>query len=74
VGKLHTLERAIRRNPSDWCLGREILPPRKNPIIMGGVRHRKTGKWRPDCSSKSYQAFVLHVLVSMGYIERIREP
>lgn len=63
MGKLHTLRRAIERNPEDWFS--------KIHSITVRSAERWDGKWIPNeyYSHLSYQGFVRKVLQDLGYIE-----
>jgi len=64
MGKLHTLRRAIERNPKEWMHENYC-----RKVVMS-AKKTKTGQWVPFlgwCSKKSYRSFVKHVLKELGY-------
>jgi hypothetical protein len=68
MGKLHTLRRAIERNPDDWHI------PQWKPWAkvtysypMGASFSKWHKKWRPFRCYSSYRRFVAKVLVELGY-------
>lgn len=68
MGKLHTLRRAIERNPSEW------YHKHSNFVVLGGFDrgHVKgalffRNRWRPTTWGNSYRAFVASVLRGLGY-------
>ncbi len=61
MGKLHTLKRAIERNPQKYIS--------RYGIVKGALFDRETMQWvsYPFYSYRpSYRRFVFHVLESMG--------
>lgn len=67
MGKLHTLRRAIERNPEDWFYERRYGYPRTENIARAARFYR--GQWIPVLGwGSSYKSFVKHVLEELGYI------
>lgn len=69
MGKLHTLKRAIERNPEDWY----SKPfPFSKFRVKGASRSKRyrdgvyLGDWKPDYWSYSYRPFIKKVLEGIG--------
>jgi hypothetical protein len=60
MGKLHTLRRAIERNPEQWR-GR-FGPARRAYYCKRDKRWEPRGYWGP----RSYRSFIEHVLAGVG--------
>jgi len=60
MGKLHTLRRAIEREPEKWIV--RLWDGRLYSVM--GAYHVKSG-WRPS-GSKSYRKFVKKTLQELG--------
>lgn len=64
MGKLHTLRRAIERDPSKWY---EDIPFRYGVYRRPYSAHYRRGKWRRDTIyGGSYLKFVRSVLCDLG--------
>lgn len=68
MGKLHTLRRAIEREPEKWFTKAWA----NDDLIMPYAAHRWRDKWEPyrgwyGSGSKAYRRFVAKVLKNLGY-------
>jgi hypothetical protein len=68
MGKLHTLRRAIERDPQAWYYQQWTTSRSYVNRVYPAARNHITGEWRVDKWSfdGSYKAFVRHVLIGLG--------
>jgi len=70
VGKLHTLRRAIEREPGRWYCDWKY-PWEREPRQPKAARY-VNGQWRPSPQPYyrhgPYESFVRHVLKELGYM------
>lgn len=59
MGKLHTLKRAILREPEKWI---------RSWYYPGAYFDKKTGIWHPSYHYYSYRKFVIYTLKTNGYL------
>lgn len=76
MGKLHTLRRAIERNPKDWLIVRTYgygAKARTMTFAAPAYFDRKSGQWVPTnrllpwYGPSPYLSFVASVLRELGY-------
>lgn len=60
MGKLHSLRRAIQRNPELWKSWKGDGHYWRSPPVCGA--HKRKGQWEPRSWSNSYRYFVASVL------------
>lgn len=80
MGKLHTLRRAIEREPEKWFdhetwFAVSVVRKKKNPreykwrVVKGAERFKQS--WEPAKYRRKYNGFVFSVLKEMGYEDLI---
>ncbi len=65
MGKLHTLRRAIERDPESWII-RDFYNKRVC-LVKGTDRYVGNRRFVSSYWTNSYRGFVIHVLNEMGY-------
>lgn len=68
MGKLHTLRRAIERNPDDYHIPQWRVWAKVSYSYPTAARFSTWhNAWFPDRYSQSYRRFVAKTLVELGY-------